>query len=114
MITAQTINQLYKKYRKKPKSLDDRNLSLLVDMALDTEALDLDGDKLVFNQLDQYSPFREIELERIHAAVDLGDEIAIVLPNSMIFVNKHNFATHVHFKPAPTGLMGRVRYLLEK
>lgn len=114
MITSKTIEELYRKYRRQPKRLEDRNLSLLIDYALDTDAVELDGDMLVFTHLDASSPFHRIELERIHGVVDLDEAVAVVLPHSIIFINKKDYSTHAHIKPNPRGFLAKLRYMLEK
>lgn len=114
MITSKTIDELYRRYRRQPKRLDERNLSLLIDYALDTDAVELDGDLLVFTRLEQNSPFRSIELERIHGVVDLDEAVAVVLPHSIIFIDKRSYDTHAHIKANPTGFFGKLRYMLEK
>ncbi len=114
MITRTDIKELYKKFRRRPKRLEDRNLSLLVDYALDTDALDMDGESLVFTHMDPTSPFREIGLERVHGVADFPEAVAIVLPNSIIFINKRDLSTHVHIKQAPTSLIDRIRYIMAK
>lgn len=108
-ITADTINELYRRFRRQPKRLEDRNLSLLVDYVLDTEVLDMDGEKLVFTGMPQSSPFREIELERVNGVADLPEAMAVVLPNSIIFINKSDLSAHVHIRQIKMPLRQRLR-----
>lgn len=111
MITKQVIDDLYKKYRRMPKRLDDRHLGLLVEYAIDNdETVSLEGDKLVFNQLDACSPFREIELERIHGVENFDNVLAVVLHSSIIFINKQTGATNVHLKLNPTSFGDKLRW----
>ena len=114
MITKQTIAELYKKYRRCPKNLEDRNLSLLIEYALDTDAVELDGDMLVFTNMEDYSLFKRIELGRIHCVVDFDETVAVVLPNSIIFIRKTDYSTFVHIKENPRGICGKIRYMFEK
>ena len=114
MITKQTIAELYKKYRRCPTNLEDRNLSLLIEYALDTDAVELDGDMLVFTNMEDYSPFKRIELGRIHCVVDFDETVAVVLPNSIIFIRKTDYSTFVHIKENPRGICGKIRYMFEK
>lgn len=110
MITKQVIDSLYKKYRRIPRRLDDRNLGLLIDYALDHDSVTVEGDRLIFNQLNDLSPFREIEIERIHGVVNFADVIAVVLHSSIIFLNKETGAASVHVKLNPTSLRDKLRW----
>lgn len=94
--------------------MQDRNLSLLVDYALDTDALDMDGEKIVFTRMDPMSPFREIELERVNGVADLPDFTAVVLANSIIFINKRNLSTTAHIRAERPSLWQWLRYHLSK
>lgn len=97
-ITSDMINELYRRFKRQPKRLEDRNLSLLVDYALDTDALDMDGEKLVFTRMEPSSPLREIMLDKIHGVADLPGVTAVVLRNSIIFIDKDDLSTRVHVK----------------
>ena len=63
-----------------------------------------DNGELIINSLDQASPFSRLELSRIHAIVPFERSVAIVLPNSILFLNKKDSGVNVHFKPNPTSL----------
>lgn len=94
------IQSLYKRYRKKPNSLDGRNLYLLADYMVDEQGLELDEDCVIFTGMDKASPFREILLNNIHGVEDLGALLAIVMHSSIIFFNKTTHEATVHIKPA--------------
>lgn len=97
MITANNINDLYNVYANQP-ALEERNLTALMEFAFASGHLDFDGDRLVICSQPEDSLFRFVEIERIHAAVDFDDCMAIVMPNSIIFINKHNGAAYVSVK----------------
>ena len=89
MITLDNINTLHDKYNSLAAEADlvaDRNMNMLLMFALDSEFMDLDGDRLVFTQ--GQGPLRSIEIERIAGAEDLGSHVAVFLPNSVILVKK--------------------------
>lgn len=111
---ADIVKELYRRFRRQPKRLEERNLSLLVDYALDTDALDMDGERLVFCRMHPCSPFREIELQRVHGVAELADSVAVVLPNSIIFINKADLSTRAHIKPVRMPLWQRIRRLWAK
>lgn len=98
MITNDTIQNLYATYATAPELFEDRGLTGLMDFAFDSDAIDFDGDRLVFTAEPAHSPFRSVELERVWGASDLGHHMALVMPNSIIFVNKHDHSLRVHLK----------------
>ena len=98
MITKSNIDDLYRKYNRKPKILDERNLAPLMQCALSTDAIEIDGDCIRFKNVDSTSLFTSIEMQRIHAVVEFDKHIALVLPNSIIFINREDYSIHVHLK----------------
>lgn len=95
----QIIDQLYKRFSKRPATLDERNLSLLADFIVDERGITLDEDSLVFTEAGPMSPFREIKFDNLHGVADLGGLIAIVMHSSIIFFNKENLSISVHLRP---------------
>lgn len=104
MIADKTlIEKLYKRFKKRPASLDERGLYLLADYMVDEQGLELDEDRVVFTKMDKLSPFREILLNNIHGVADLGGLLAIVMHSSIIFFNKTTQESTVHIKPMTFG-----------
>lgn len=96
MITAATIDSLYNKFANMPADADlvlDRNLNELMMFAFDSEHVDFDGDRL--SLLKGEGPLSSVEIERICGAQDLGSHMAIVMPASVILVNKSTGAISV-------------------
>lgn len=98
MINAATINNVYNKFATLPADADlvlDRNLNALMMFAIDSDHMDFDGDRLTFAQ--GAGPLKSVEIERILGADDLGSHMAIVLPASIILVNKQTGTVSVSF-----------------
>ena len=114
MITTKHINELYRRYRNKPLNIEERNLPLLAHYALDSAAMHLDGSQVILNKIDSTSPFRTIDVDRIHAVVDFDNSIAIVLRASIVFIHKLTYQTRIHIRPNPEGLLANLRYIFEK
>lgn len=96
MITSNTINNLYNKFTSMPADADlvlDRNLNELMMFAIDSDHVDFDGDRLTLAQ--GQGPLSSVEIERICGAQDLGSHMAIVMPASVILVNKSTGAISV-------------------
>lgn len=103
------IQQLYRRFRRRPSTLDERGLHLLADYIIDEQGIELDEDRIVFTGMEPTSPFREIPLNNIHGVADLGKLLAIVFHSSIIFFNKQSHEATVHIKP-PT-LRDRLAHL---
>jgi hypothetical protein len=98
VITKSNIDDLYRKFRRKPRSEEARNLQLLEQCALDASDIEIDSRCIRFCNVDPGSPFATIELERIHGVVDFDRHVAIVLPSSIIFLDKEDHSVHIHIK----------------
>lgn len=96
MITAAQINDIFNKFNTMAADADlvlDRNMNQLMMFALDSDYVDFDGDRLTFAQ--GAGPLQSVEIERICGAQDLGSHMAIIMPASVILVNKSNGAISV-------------------
>ncbi|MDE6144887.1 MAG: hypothetical protein K2F96_01275 [Muribaculaceae bacterium] len=96
MITAAKINELFNKFTSLTADADpvmDRNMNDLMMFAIDSDHVDFDGDRLTFAQ--GAGPLKSVEIERICGAADLCSHMAIVMPASVILVNKRNGALSV-------------------
>ncbi|MDE6512581.1 MAG: hypothetical protein K2L05_00150 [Muribaculaceae bacterium] len=91
MITLDNIKNIHNKYNNLAADADvctERNLHNLMMYAFDSNHIDFDGDKLTLTN--GQGPLKAIEIERIAGAEDLGSHWAIVLPASVVFVNKRD------------------------
>ncbi len=92
MITIDNISKLHTKYNALAAAEADlcteRNLNALMMFALDSDHIDFDGDCLTLTH--GAGPLKKIEIERIAGAEDLGSHMAIIMPASVIFVNKQS------------------------
>lgn len=112
MITKQVIDAIYKKYKKRPKSIDALNIGLLFSPELENRKLHIDDTTLVFDSLPPTSPFHEIPLERVHAILDFEKHVAIVLHSSIIFIHKESDKIDVHVNLKGPSLMDKLRMTL--
>lgn len=97
MITIDNIQNLHSKYNALAAEADlcnDRNMNDLMMFAIDSDHMDFDGDQLVLTH--GAGPLKNIEIERIAGAEDLGSHMAIILPTSVVFVNKKNGEVSVY------------------
>lgn len=99
MITQKVIDQLYKDYHKPPHSADDLDIDLLFTYLFDNHDIAIDDNaNLVIGSQPENSPLRVIPLDHIHAIVEFEKRIAIVLPSSILFLNKLDSQSSIHIK----------------
>ncbi len=109
MITKQVIDEIYKKYNKRPDSPFDLNLSLLFEDVVDQHGIVLDEEKLVIGSIPEGALFHSIALKHIHEIVEFENCVAVVLHSSIIFLNKHDSKTYVNIRAERPSLWDRVR-----
>lgn len=111
MITGQVIDTLYKKYKKRPSSTDDLDISVLFDNDIaEIHNLTISPeDKLVIGSIDPVSPFHKIPMRNIHAIVEFEKWIAVVLHSSIIFLNKKEPKVTLNIKPIRPSFMDKIR-----
>lgn len=111
MITGRVIDTLYKKYKKKPPSPDDLDISILFDDGLD-EIHNLTitpDDKLQIGSIEPESPFHRIPMRHIHGIVGFEKWVAIVLHSSIIFLNRKEPKVSLNLKPLKPSFVDRLR-----
>lgn len=109
MITQKTIKSIYRKCRKKPDSVDDLNVALLFEKDLEKHNLEIKDGTLIINSVEQFSPFREIPLDRINAIMAFDRHVAIVLHSSIIFLRKDSDAVDIDLKLKCPSLMDYIK-----
>lgn len=98
MLTKKVIDSLYKKYNSRPESVFDLDLSLLFDHLIENHGIELDEEYLKINSVSPDSPFHKIPLRHIHAIMEFADDVAVILPTSIIFMRKHDPSVNIHLK----------------
>ncbi|MDE6145734.1 MAG: hypothetical protein K2O38_00420 [Muribaculaceae bacterium] len=96
MITTEKINDIFDKYTAMGNEADlvlDRNMNVLMMFAIDSDHMDINGDRLTF--VNGEGPLSSVKIERIAGAEDLGSHMAIIMPASIIFVNKADGSVNV-------------------
>lgn len=111
MINNKVIETIYKKYSKRPSSLDQLNIPLLFEAAHDDHAIEIKGHDLVINSQDPASPFHTIDLNRVHAILDFDKYVAVVLHSSIIFISKHSDQIHIHLKSIKPTIVDRMKQM---
>jgi hypothetical protein len=83
-----------------PDDIDAANLHKLVSYALSPDSLlSLDGDEIVLNSLPEESPIRHIRIDNILGFEILKSQFAIILSDSIFFIDKATGNVNIHLKP---------------
>lgn len=98
MVTKKIIESIYKNYNRPPSSPDELNIGLLFDYAMENHGIIIDENDLFIGSVDPDSPFAVLPLDHVHEILEFDNYIAIVLPNSIVFLNKNNSEVHVHVR----------------
>ena len=114
MITKQTINEIYRKYKKRPKSVEDLNISLLFEAAHPSHGIEIIGNMLRINSIPSSSPFYELSLSAIHGIIAFEQHIAIVLHSSILFLNRYDDGVNAHIKPLKPSLLSRLTHIFTR
>lgn len=111
MITKEVIQNIYKKYPKRAKSVDDLDFGLLFDTVGVTHdiSVDFNTNRLIIGSLDSRSIFRSIPLSHIHAFVPFEEWTAIVLNASILFLSKRGPDVSIHLKPQEMSVADRLK-----
>ncbi len=113
MITKKVIDELYRRFRKRPSGIEHLDVGLLFEHASEHHDITIDDDgNLVIDSIDENSPFHKIALDRIHGFYQFDDVIAIVLHSSIIFLNKNDNGVNVHIKFDKPSLWERIKWKL--
>ena len=98
MVTKKVIDTIYRQFNHPPHSVDELNIGLLFDYAVENHGIVIDENDLYIGSVDPRSPFAVLPLNRIHEILEFDDTIAIVLHSSIVFLNKHNSNVNIHIR----------------
>lgn len=114
MINNQVIQELYKKFPKRPSSPDELDIDLLFMYLMDSHDFYIDDDgNLVIQSIAPTSPFHSIPLTHIHKIVEFDDKIALVLHSSIVFLDKNDPKVHIHIRTQKPSLWNKLRGLCD-
>lgn len=99
MITKEVIKDIYKEYKKPSENLDELRIPYFLELLKAHHNLKYDGDELIFEDMEDFNPFRRILVRNLHAILEFNKMIAFVFPNHILFLGKRSSELSVHFKP---------------
>lgn len=99
MITKEVIRDIYKEYKKPNANTEELNLPYFLELLAPHHNLGYDGEEIVFEDMDEFNPFRRILVRNLHGIIEFDKNVAFVFPNHILFLGKRSPELHVHFKP---------------
>lgn len=112
MISKKAIENIYRKYNDIPESPDCLDIVHLFESADPSHGIMIDGDSLVINSVEDWSPFHRIPLNLVCGIVDFEETVAVVLRRAIIFLSKKGPHVNIHIKEETPGFFERLRNIL--
>lgn len=110
MITRENINEIYRKYNKAPESIDELNIATLFDETAIHHDIMIDPEEntMTIGSIEPASPFHTLPLDRVNAILGFEEWNAIVMPTSIIFLNRKNQKVVIDIKNIKQSLGDRI------
>lgn len=99
MITDRVIKEIYKKYGKPAKNLDELQLERYVDMLSPQHHIKVNDKEVIFEDQEEFSPFRRFLLRSLNAVLEFDRQVAFVFRNHILFLSKDSDDMRVHMRP---------------
>lgn len=98
-ITKEVINEIYKKCKKDPETVEELNIPYFIELLADYHKIKHLDDEIIIESFDEMNPFRRFLVRSIKAILEFDKEVAIVCRTHIIFLKKENSEASVHMKP---------------
>ena len=83
MITKEVIKDIYKEYRHPSDNPDELRIPYFLKKLENHHNLKYDGDELIFEDMEEFNPFRRILVKNLHAILEFNRMIAFVYMKSL-------------------------------
>ena len=99
MINENVIKEIYKKFGKPHKKVEDLRLDYFIPILSAHHTIENDGFEIVLKDVEEYSPFRSFLIRSLNAVLEFDKLVAFVFRNHILFLGKEDNQLHVHIKP---------------
>lgn len=99
MLTKDVIKEIYKDYNKPHANPDELEIPYFLNLLKPHHHLQFDGKEFIFEDMDEFNPFRRILVSNLYTILEFSKYVAFVFPNHILFLGKRSPELHVHFKP---------------
>ena len=109
MITDQVIKEIYKKYTKPCKSIEELGLDHYLEILKKNHKISSDGMEVVVEDLEEFNPFRMFLKRSIYGVLEFDRMVAFVFRSHILFFGKEDNQLRVHIRPEPRrSMLGRI------
>lgn len=104
MINESVIQEIYKKFSKPHKRVEDLQLDYYLPIlqahhSIEHREVSPQISEIIINDLDEYNPFRRFLVRSLNAVLEFDKMIAFVFRNHILFFGKESNQMRVHIKP---------------
>lgn len=99
MITDRVIKEIYRKYNKEVKNPEDLRLDYYIEMLSPYHKLHKDSKEVVFDNQEEFSPFRRFLIRGLYGVLEFDRQVAFVFRNHILFLSKDSDEMRVHMRP---------------
>lgn len=99
MITKEVIRDIYKEYKHPNTNVEELRIPYFLKLLEPHHHLKFDGEELIFEDMDEFDPFRRILVRNVHGILEFNKMVAFVFPNHILFLGKRSSELSAHFKP---------------
>lgn len=109
MITDQVIKEIYKKYTKPCKNIEELGLDHYLRILKEHHNIKNEGMEIIVEDLDEFNPFRMFLKRSIFTILEFDKIIAFVFRSHILFFGKEDKELRVYIRPEkPKSLLGRL------
>lgn len=110
MVNQKVLNEIYKKYSKPPKDREDLQLDYFLELLSAHHNLRLspDGEEIVIEDLDDFSPFKRFLVRRLTTILEFQRMVAFAFDDHIVLMHKDSSDMSIHFKPVKQGFFNRL------
>lgn len=99
MITDRVIKEIYRKYNKPAKNAANLDIDRYIGILAPFHNIRTNGKEVIFEDQEEFSPFRRILLRSLNAILEFDRHVAFVFQNHILFLSKESDDMRIHMRP---------------